>query len=298
MKKLILFILLIISSAGFALAQTAPKIPANWQKFAPDGEEFIVEVPQKMVETINWHGVNEQKYIFASADYRKYFNGVFYFISSTVLPPKNISAVPFLSGQLKSFINEFDKESETIKFGDFKGIKYEFKDSEGFYHTIIFVQANNRAYRFHIVQEQQVSEEASRFLNSIHLFSEVLKPKNYEETFKIFSLDSFFDYKNPANPNQSVKQDSADVTSIKILTKPRASYTDLARVYELQGSVAVSAEFLANGEIGEIIPLKKLPFGLTQSVINVVKGIKFEPAKKNGVAITTTKQLIYSFTLY
>ena len=108
-------------------------------------EEVIIEVPQKFEESINWQENNERKYVFASADYRKYFNGVFYFIFSDKSDSISISNIPNLSEPLKSFVDEFDKEPETLKFGDFNGIKYEFKDSEDFYHTIIFVRTNQNS---------------------------------------------------------------------------------------------------------------------------------------------------------
>jgi len=41
-----------------------------------------------------------------------------------------------------------------------------------------------------------------------------------------------------------------------------------------------------------------LPYGLTEQAIAAAKSIRFEPAKKDGVAITKIKQIDYSFTLY
>lgn len=298
--KEILIITFILLNFVFTFAQN--QTSTDWQKFAPDGEEFVVEVPKTMVESVNFRQLDEEKHAFVSADYRKYFNGVYYFIFSSKLTPNSISTTSYLYEPLKSFVNEFDKESETIKFGDFSGNKYEFKDSEDFYHTIIFVKTNNRAYRFHTIQEESVSGDARRFLNSIHLFREVLKPKIYEEKLKIINLDELSNYnlssKKKTNQNQPVIENSADVTPLKMTSKPRASYTDVARFYEIKGSVVLTAEFLPSGEIGKIVPTERLPFGLTQSVMNAVRKIKFEPAKKNGEAFTVTKQLIYSFTIY
>jgi TonB family protein len=85
---------------------------------------------------------------------------------------------------------------------------------------------------------------------------------------------------------------------IKILSKPRANYTDAARQNQVQGTVTLRVTFMANGSIGSISPVSGLPNGLTEQAIAAARGIRFEPAKVNGVAQTVTKQVQYSFTLY
>ena len=56
--------------------------------------------------------------------------------------------------------------------------------------------------------------------------------------------------------------------------------------------------FNANGTIGGISAVSGLPNGLTEQAIAAARGIRFEPAKKNGVPYTVTKQVAYTFTLY
>lgn len=297
MKK-VLVVIFVLLNAVFTFSQT----PADWQKFSPDGEEFVVEVPQKMQESVNWREVDENEYTYSLADYRKYFNGVYYFIFSENSLPKYVSTNPELSEPLKSFINEFDKEPETVKLGDFNGIKYEFKDSEDFYHTIIFVKTNNRSYRFHTIQEESLSSDAKRFVNSIHLFQEVLKPKTYDIKYQIISLNNLEYFNFPEHKtfgqNHPKPVEDSGLTPIKFDFKPGANYTDLARFYGLMGTTAFNVELLANGKIGKITPLKRIPFGLTTAAINAIKRIKFQPAMRDGVAVSVTKQLQYSFTLY
>jgi len=38
--------------------------------------------------------------------------------------------------------------------------------------------------------------------------------------------------------------------------------------------------------------------GLTEQAIAAARGIKFEPAKKAGVAVTVNKSVEYTFTIY
>ncbi|MDQ3799663.1 MAG: energy transducer TonB, partial [Acidobacteriota bacterium] len=85
---------------------------------------------------------------------------------------------------------------------------------------------------------------------------------------------------------------------VKIISKPRANYTDAARQNNIQGVVRVRVTFLANGTIGSISPVGGLGFGLTEQAIAAARGIRFEPAKKGGVPYSVTKVVEYTFTLY
>lgn len=86
--------------------------------------------------------------------------------------------------------------------------------------------------------------------------------------------------------------------AIKIISKPKAPFTDTARAQSIQGVVRLRVTFLSNGQIGSISPIQGLSGGLTEQAIAAARNIKFEPAKKNGVPQTVTKQVEYSFTLY
>lgn len=87
-------------------------------------------------------------------------------------------------------------------------------------------------------------------------------------------------------------------TAMKIVSKPRANYTDTARQNQVQGTVTLRVTFLASGQIGSIAPVSGLPYGLTEQAIAAARSIKFEPQMVNGSAISVTKQVQYSFTIY
>ena len=87
-------------------------------------------------------------------------------------------------------------------------------------------------------------------------------------------------------------------TALKITAKPRANYTDSARQAQVQGTVTLRVTFLASGQIGSISAINGLPNGLTEQAIAAARGMRFEPAQKNGVKQTVTKQVQYTFTLY
>jgi hypothetical protein len=88
------------------------------------------------------------------------------------------------------------------------------------------------------------------------------------------------------------------ISPLKILAKPKANYTDAARLNEITGTVNLRVVFLANGTIGGISPISGLPYGLTEMAIGAARSIRFEPAKKNGVPCTAVKMIPYNFTLY
>jgi TonB family protein len=91
---------------------------------------------------------------------------------------------------------------------------------------------------------------------------------------------------------------SPETMPVKIISKPRANYTDAARQNQLQGTVTLRVTFLASGEIGAVSSIEDLPDGLTEQAILAARGIKFEPAKINDIPQTVTKQVQYSFTIY
>ncbi|MFN2501879.1 MAG: energy transducer TonB [Pyrinomonadaceae bacterium] len=86
--------------------------------------------------------------------------------------------------------------------------------------------------------------------------------------------------------------------ALKIVSKPRPGYTDAARQNNIQGTVILRVTFLGSGQIGSISPVKGLPNGLTEQAIAAARRISFEPAKRDGVGQSVTKQIEYSFSIY
>jgi TonB family protein len=101
------------------------------------------------------------------------------------------------------------------------------------------------------------------------------------------------------NSDEASVPPAALVTSpLKITAKPRAQYTDEARTNNVQGTVRLKITLMANGQVGNITPLNRLPYGLTEQAIAAAGQIKFEPRKVNGVAQSSVVTFEYSFTIY
>lgn len=92
---------------------------------------------------------------------------------------------------------------------------------------------------------------------------------------------------------------TAKVTqAVKILSKPRANYTDAARIDMIQGKVVLKVTFLASGAIGQITVVSGLRGGLTEQAVAAARMIRFEPAKVNGQAVSVTKTIEYNFAIF
>jgi tetratricopeptide (TPR) repeat protein len=84
---------------------------------------------------------------------------------------------------------------------------------------------------------------------------------------------------------------------LRIISKPHARYTDSARQNLTAGKVKLAIEFGENGQIKLIVPIQILPDGLTGNCITAAQNIKFEPAYKNGKAVSSIKVIEYTFEI-
>ena len=83
----------------------------------------------------------------------------------------------------------------------------------------------------------------------------------------------------------------------RIRDKPIPNYTEAARKHNVNGTVALTAILCRSGQVTDIQVVKGLPHGLTEGAIDAAKRIKFEPAQKDGEAVSQTTQLEYSFSV-
>lgn len=126
-----------------------------------------------------------------------------------------------------------------------------------------------------------------------------LADKNSQTTELKIKQQDKRDAKRKRSNGQSVPVAKEDgVNPVRILSKPIAAYTDEARKNGVAGSIKLRVSFLASGVIGDVISVNTLPDGLTESAIEAAKGIKFQPATKDGIPLTVTKLVEYSFTTF
>jgi TonB family protein len=92
--------------------------------------------------------------------------------------------------------------------------------------------------------------------------------------------------------------DTAKIEPIKIIQRERPAYTKEARDAQIQGIVMLRITFNADGTIGAIVPIRGLPNGLTEQAVEAARKIKFQPATRDGVPITQTKVMEFTFSIY
>ena len=98
-----------------------------------------------------------------------------------------------------------------------------------------------------------------------------------------------------AQTQEKQKDDSYQPLIIK--SKPRASYTNEAREKGVSGFVRLRVIFGADKKVGKIEVVSGLSGGLTEQAIRAAKGIKFKPAIRDGVPVSVTKIVEYSFSM-
>ncbi len=104
--------------------------------------------------------------------------------------------------------------------------------------------------------------------------------------------------KNSSSQSDEIIYNTKQVTKKAVVTsKPRPEYTFRARENRVEGTVIIRAIFRASGKVTNIHVVSGLPDGLTDQAIDAAHHIKFKPAEKDGVPVSTYAQLEYYFRL-
>lgn len=327
MKYFALFLILICSATLSAQTPVAPPVPLStpyaetaesWQNFAPEAELFSLEVPGTI--TSDFAKSPEEIVIgdfslpTAPADkepaknrwYMTLVNNDSYYIYSDPVSEPNFNRVIYTFAE---------SQAPGIEPNEIYG----FSDVFGYHHKILIIKGGDRVYTFQTVSATKNSASARRFFASIKIKGNRIQPKENEAlqsnlAERIAGVTSCSPLPPPPTPKASspnglsvgnseaqtgnLPAPAIKTTPIKIIAKPRPGYTDYARFYHATGSVQLRVTFLANGKIASISVVKGLPFGLTEEAKGAACRIEFEPATRNDVPITVTKQVIYNFTLY
>lgn len=309
MKYFTLLPLILILSATF-FAQTPPvatatpvgEVKESWQFFAPAGEGFTLDAPGEITPGY----INEMKdNTIKTRFYMTFVGGVRYYMFSDVLdkPVQNQRVLTFVDSQAPGL-----QPNEIYSFGD----------KSGYHHKVLVLKNEERIYTFQTVSPNKDDASIRRFFESIRVKNNLQRPAEKTALQNLAGENSSVSMScqrrettspiSAATPptgdgigtgaSKNIDPTSATTENIKILSKPRANYTDYARFYQIQGSVQVKATFPANGQMGNVTAVTKVPFGLTEQALQAACGLTFTPAMKNGVPYTVIKQVIYNFTLY
>ena len=119
--------------------------------------------------------------------------------------------------------------------------------------------------------------------------------RGQQNTLKIFAA---YYAEMEKNKTDAGKEDETNSTPVKILFKPRASYTDRARYAGISGTIRLLVAFSESGKVEHVLVLTSLGHGLDEEAVKAAKGIRFAPRTRNGKAVTSVKAVEYTFTIY
>jgi TonB family protein len=310
MKRFLLGILFGIFCLSAVHAQGENKEP-DWQALDSPREGFYVEFPAKYTN----RDFGGNKADSSGGLYASVFNRTYYFVRTA--SEKNKQFFDVIRNYIVS--NQADNSAEIV--GGLNSSVYTFQDKDGYYNRILEIKTKQRTYFFHTLSETENNPEVARFFDSIVIGDKTEKtalptdekpiapvrtdkirvpvpvPNSADENgdgtgAKTYSVDGVGD--GGARPVQAPGQ----ISLLKILSKPRVAYTEIARLHMITGKVRLRVTFLENGQIGDVTPLSRLPFGLTRNAVEVARQIRFEPATKDGQPVAVTKLVEYNFNIY
>lgn len=126
-----------------------------------------------------------------------------------------------------------------------------------------------------------------------------LNPESKDKQIWLDQLESLRMYSTSNQPNDGSVHSTKDVrVKAKVLSKPPAGYTEVARRNQIAGTVVLKAIFASDGRVKHILIIKGLPDGLTEQCIRAAQKIKFTPATIDGKPVSQYIQLEYTFSLY
>lgn len=83
----------------------------------------------------------------------------------------------------------------------------------------------------------------------------------------------------------------------RITFKPLPAYSSEARAHNVRGRVVLTAVLCRSGHVTDLQVIESLPSGLTEKAIEAARGIKFNPAEKDGSEVSQTTRLEYGFSI-
>lgn len=322
----------VCSLSQFVAAQT----DASWLSFSPAGENFTVQMPQTPTNARHKSGYGDLEVegrVYTAVDGRTTYevwslkNPKFTSVPKDYL---DLCADLVWESLLRPVRDKLPKEAYVYAHMDYvgglggKGIsgrEYLLTLDKTTGVTNFYVD-DERVYVLAILNARRDSPETERFLKSFSvktstppatLVVPVLNPSAEASTgggvgmgagvgpATVPGQDNGVGVKPPPaideNPNRIFS--GRDVTErARILTKPNPQYTDSARKYRVQGSVTIRAVLSREGQVTNIRATNSLPHGLTEKAIEAARGIKFEPAVKDGRKVSQYILLEYHFNLY
>jgi TonB family protein len=106
-------------------------------------------------------------------------------------------------------------------------------------------------------------------------------------------------YGRPRDESGAEIFNAGQLTKKALITfKPEPGFTQEARERGVQGVVRLRAVLMPDGHVRHVIPLRRLPAGLTERCVAAARKIKFVPASINGTPVAQYVVLEYNFRIH
>ncbi len=140
-------------------------------------------------------------------------------------------------------------------------------------------------------------ELAHSFAQAGATVEEILKLHPPQEEMWRERRDMFSLYSQPISPPESrtVFGRGEVQKRARLLESPAAAYPDEALSAKAKGEVRLRLVLAAEGTVKYVFPMKPLPHGLTEAAMDAALQIKFEPAMRNGQAVSQFATVVYEF---
>lgn len=288
MKRIFLLLLVSVMPVSAAVCQEPeadigpPRLPTFSSRYKDDG--FSVLLPSDPVITTSKvsrkDGQEQTKRLL-----RVTMNSVVYTIEVMEnLKPKQLLEDFITKSKVSS---QYDPATERkLTVNGYPGKEYS-SQTETTIAMVQFLVTEDRLFRFAATGPAAAAPLIKDFFASIKLWEtdERMRRMAVSESSK----DSDTDEKIYRGKDVDVKA--------RFLTMPEPPYTKDARDNKVEGTVVLRAVMSKTGRIEDIQVLVSLPDGLTEQAIKAARKIKFDPAIKDGKAVSMWIQLEYRFSL-
>jgi TonB family protein len=309
-----LFLLLFIFPLNFSFAQEKSNVgqAAEWHRLESDNGEFSVELPAGYTYFSHSIGL-----IFENPD-----DSVLQYAEMQLLNAshgKTVASVEIykVRSQKKHLDFLLDRqdlkasklaapENFIIKQVETSSVKspYGKKEKVPVSFVMRFIASKTHLYIVTVAARGATkTPEFERVLSSIRL-NESQSGNTKISTLNPLPIEDIVDYvaepskPRPPAPIQSKPPGAPqNPTPILILSKPNAPYTAMARATRTSGIIRLRVTFNKNGGISKIGVVSGLGYNLNRSAIFAALLLKFIPEEKDGVPVTVTKVVEYSFQI-
>jgi TonB family protein len=315
--------ILIVTILALCSASAAAQPRRSWTKFSPSGERFTVSLPRSV--KVEDAGGRYGALVVKGKKYSASANGITYVVWSLKevsddLAFKDlddlIDAYVDLTWEslLKPYRDQPSSDEQCLARMTYhpQSIVAPFLDRDYLLHLgdrpdgfVRFTGEGGRAYVLLVLNAGLAATNTKIFLKSFNPHTLVLGASLPIPSVIIDPRMGTMVPETPPRKGWRVVKPEYDglfravdtTTKADVFYRPEPSYTDKARQYGVEGTVALEAVLSRNGQVEDISPARGLPHGLTRAAIEAARRIKFTPATKDGHRVSQFIRLEYTFNL-